>query len=78
MKNSTKIIIVLLLIIILAGGIYFIIQNQKITKRNECIKECYYTEKSESGRLYNIEGWHFDNRLFETREQCLDYCIAIR
>jgi hypothetical protein len=64
-------IMILIAIVVLVGGL-----SISKNKRNECIKECYYHNTSswlsdKSGEMV----WSFKGRNFETRNQCLDYCI---
>jgi len=68
-----KVIIVIIILIIIGSGYYYF--HQKNVK--ECKKECiYYSETLGEGRIYNIKkGWNYGSRVFETQEQCVEYCL---
>ncbi len=69
-KNKLKIIIAIIIICIV--GIILGYWNHKRIyniNKNECIKAC---------TLWYNKYWHFDDRNFENRNECLDYCIIIR
>jgi len=88
MNKMTKIFIFFLTIALLIGvlGIYFYEKNEQ-EKRNKCMELCKFqpaTEvKESSGRLYQTGGtgahWYFgelsQRKIFETQEQCLEYCL---
>jgi low affinity Fe/Cu permease len=70
-ENWFKIVIVIIIILII---IVFVQQNHKrIYNRNkdECIKRACIFDAG-----YKL--WSFDNRDFQTRDQCLDYCILTK
>ncbi|MBU3918878.1 hypothetical protein KKC63_03165 [Patescibacteria group bacterium] len=88
MNKITNFFILFLVIAVLIGivGIYFYQRDRK-EKINECRELCKFqpaTEVKESaGRLYQTGGtgahWYFgessQRKIFETQEQCLEYCL---
>jgi len=72
MKKSIKIITVVVIIVLICA-VYFVSHNKK---RNSCIKECYW-----GGATSISDHWQIDymgvSKMFQTREQCLDYCVLI-
>jgi len=75
MNKKDKIILIIIAVIIIAV-VSFILINKHRIKKNECIKECiYYSEERGTGLFREHKGWNFEGRVFETREQCLNYCL---
>jgi len=82
-----KVDIVILIIIVIVVGFIFI--NEHRIARNECIKECVYGEdvafrtEENNGLKSLVSGsgemvWKFDNRIFETKDECFDYCMIVK
>lgn len=72
-KNINKkiIIFIVLFTIVIGGASFYLFSHQK--RVDACKKECYY--RSESNSLLHPKGWNYNYRVFETQNQCIDYCL---
>lgn len=82
-KKNKIIILVVILILIGIGIGAWQYQHQKAV--NLCKKQCRYGATTVSAGLREtktIEGWlygyRWEERVFSTQEQCIDYCLAVK
>jgi len=83
MKKKTIILIIAIILVIIITMVFIYWNNSRI-KKNECIEECSYEKYSEeysegiSKILTTSEKmvWRFEGRNFQTRDQCIDYCMV--
>jgi len=78
MKKIIEVIFLIIigLILIIAGNWYY--QHKKAI--NICKDKCYYRSYENSVLMRGI-GWYYReefNKVFETQEQCIDYCLNIK
>ena len=68
-----KIIILIVILVVVIGGIIGFLSYQKNKSIEICKKRCIY--RPESVGILTKKGWNYEGRVFETQEQCIDYCL---
>lgn len=81
-KKKTIILITIIILIVLVIFICWINSEAKKDEKNACIRNCYYTSYNEYFADIPTDKmvWMLRDSysIFETRDQCVDYCTAIK